>query len=116
MFLASSFINTANALTKTETTHLNGFEEDISGWIANGQSSVSRIESGANDITSKTDSYHVALSGAGSLENETSVFGNATKSTLIRFQKANGITPAVGYFGPVTREFMKSSDLSGLWW
>jgi peptidoglycan hydrolase-like protein with peptidoglycan-binding domain len=51
--------------------------------------------------------YIVAKSGPGSKGKETTKFGGATKSALIRFQKANKITPAVGYFGPVSREILK---------
>jgi peptidoglycan hydrolase-like protein with peptidoglycan-binding domain len=47
--------------------------------------------------------YIVAKSGSGSKGSETTTFGPATKSALIKFQKAKGITPALGYFGPLTR-------------
>ena len=47
--------------------------------------------------------FTVAKDGAGSPGFETSTFGSATRAALIRFQKANGISPAVGYFGPLTR-------------
>jgi peptidoglycan hydrolase-like protein with peptidoglycan-binding domain len=47
--------------------------------------------------------YTVATSGPGSVGNETTTFGPATKAALIKFQKANNITPASGYFGPLTR-------------
>lgn len=47
--------------------------------------------------------YTIANSGAGSLGNETTKFGGLTKAALIKYQKAKGITPAVGYFGPKTR-------------
>ncbi|MCX6786982.1 MAG: peptidoglycan-binding domain-containing protein [Candidatus Kaiserbacteria bacterium] len=47
--------------------------------------------------------YTVAKSGAGSVGNETSTFGGATRAALIKYQKAKGITPAVGYFGAKTR-------------
>jgi spore germination protein len=47
--------------------------------------------------------YTVASAGGGSLGNETIFFGPATRSALIRFQKAEGIQPAVGYFGPITK-------------
>ncbi|MFA6476273.1 MAG: peptidoglycan-binding protein [Candidatus Paceibacterota bacterium] len=50
-----------------------------------------------------THGFILAKSGAGSPGRETSYFGQATRNALIRFQKANKITPAVGYFGPVTR-------------
>ncbi len=33
----------------------------------------------------------------------TGMFGAQTKAALVAFQSANGITPAAGYFGPVTR-------------
>lgn len=33
----------------------------------------------------------------------TGLFGAQTKAALVAFQSANGITPAAGYFGPVTR-------------
>lgn len=42
-------------------------------------------------------------SGIGSLGQETTFFGLITKNALIKFQKANKITPAIGYFGPATR-------------
>ena len=47
--------------------------------------------------------FTVAQSGAGSSGHETNRFGSATKAALIKFQKANHIVPASGYFGPVTR-------------
>jgi len=48
--------------------------------------------------------YTIANSGAGSPGNETTKFGALTKAALIKYQKAKGITPSVGYFGPKTRE------------
>ena len=50
--------------------------------------------------------FIVSKSGPGSLGNETTKFGSATRAALIKFQKANRISPAVGYFGPVTRAFV----------
>ncbi len=50
--------------------------------------------------------FVVSVSGAGSMGNETTRFGFATKSALIKFQQANKISPAVGYFGPLTRKFI----------
>jgi hypothetical protein len=55
-----------------------------------------------------THGYVIAKTGAGSIGHETNYFGPATKTALIKFQKANGITPAVGYFGPVTREYVNT--------
>ncbi len=45
----------------------------------------------------------IAASGAGSPGNETSFFGGLTKAALAKFQAANGIAPAAGYWGPITR-------------
>jgi hypothetical protein len=47
--------------------------------------------------------FSVAVSGPGSSGNETTKFGRATRNALIKFQVANKIKPAIGYFGPVTR-------------
>jgi hypothetical protein len=47
--------------------------------------------------------FKVSTIGAGSPGKETTRFGPATRRALIRFQTANNISPAVGYFGPVTR-------------
>jgi hypothetical protein len=50
--------------------------------------------------------FTIATKGIGSIGKETTYFGNATRSALIKFQKAKGIKPAVGYFGVVTRAFL----------
>lgn len=50
-----------------------------------------------------THGFTVASSGGGSPGNETTYFGPATRDALIHFQKAKNITPAIGYFGPITR-------------
>lgn len=57
-----------------------------------------------------THGFVIARMGIGSPGNETSYFGLATQSALAKFQAANGITPAVGYFGPVTRAFIETMD------
>ena len=50
-----------------------------------------------------THGYVIAASGPGSPGNETTKFGGLTRAALVKFQKANGISPAAGYFGPKTR-------------
>jgi len=50
--------------------------------------------------------FVIAKSGPGSKGKETNKFGPATKSALIKFQKANKILPATGNFGPKTRAFI----------
>lgn len=54
--------------------------------------------------------YTVATSGAGSLGNETTKFGQATRAALMKYQKAKGITPASGYFGPLTRTAINTGE------
>ena len=48
------------------------------------------------------DGFPIAPTGVGSKGNETTYFGLATKTALIKFQKENNISPAVGFFGAIT--------------
>lgn len=52
--------------------------------------------------------YPLAASGPGSNGRETEYFGNATQNAVVRFQRANGIAPTSGYFGPKTRSLINS--------
>ena len=47
--------------------------------------------------------YTIAVSGVGSKGNESDYFGPATQRALIKYQQANGLIPAAGYFGKLTR-------------
>src|SRR3989344_2769577 len=47
--------------------------------------------------------YPVAASGAGSAGNETTYFGQATRGAVAKWQAAMGVSPAVGYFGTISR-------------
>lgn len=49
-----------------------------------------------------TRGYPLTPTGLGSIGNETDKFGFLTQQALIKFQIANGINPAIGYFGPIT--------------
>ncbi len=52
--------------------------------------------------------FPISKSGIGSKGNETTYFGLATRSALIKYQKANNIKPTEGYFGVITRKFVNS--------
>ncbi|MDE2001727.1 MAG: peptidoglycan-binding protein [Patescibacteria group bacterium] len=54
----------------------------------------------------------VAASGAGSPGNETSTFGSLTKAALAKWQAAHNVSPAAGYFGPLTRKAMSAVTTS----
>ena len=60
--------------------------------------------------------YSLALTGPGSSGNETSMFGSLTRDALSKFQAANSVNPAIGYFGPLTRAKIKELGLRGTWW
>jgi hypothetical protein len=52
--------------------------------------------------------FFVALNGAGSVGNETTVFGGRTRAALAKFQASVGISPASGFFGPLTRAYVNA--------
>lgn len=54
-------------------------------------------------VLNKDPRTRVAASGAGSPGQETTYFGNLTKSAVMRFQALYSITPVAGYVGPLTR-------------
>jgi peptidoglycan LD-endopeptidase LytH len=50
--------------------------------------------------------FIITTAGGGSPGQETTLFGALTEKALAKFQASNGITPAIGYFGPKTRAFV----------
>src|SRR3989344_3619558 len=48
-------------------------------------------------------SYKVAATGAGSPGSETMTFGPLTRSAVAKWQAGNSVSPAVGYFGSISR-------------
>ncbi len=52
--------------------------------------------------------YILAQSSWGSPGHETNYFGPRTQASVIEFQSANTIHPAVGFFGPITRSVMNA--------
>ncbi|MES3031072.1 MAG: Ig-like domain-containing protein [Patescibacteria group bacterium] len=52
--------------------------------------------------------FTISSSGVGSPGNETDFFGYGTQDALIKFQTYYKISPPGGFFGPLTREKMKS--------
>lgn len=54
--------------------------------------------------------YPVAISGPGSPGMETTYFGTLTRDAVSRLQKAVGIKPNAGYFGPITRGYVNSNQ------
>ena len=51
----------------------------------------------------------VAQSGVGSPGQETNFFGSLTREALARYQAAQNISPAAGYFGPITRAHLSKT-------
>ena len=47
--------------------------------------------------------YAVSATGAGSPGNESTYFGAKTKAAIAKWQAAAGISPAAGYWGPISR-------------
>jgi photosystem II stability/assembly factor-like uncharacterized protein len=52
--------------------------------------------------------FTVSETGPGSKGRETAIFGYFTRRAVIEFQRAYGITPDAGYFGPITRSVINN--------
>jgi hypothetical protein len=91
----------------------NGGNEDEDGVIGGTNAGVSG--NGGVSTTRQlqrflnTNGFPIAASGPGSLNNETDTFGELTRQALARFQAANGISPALGIFGPITKAFINKN-------
>ena len=57
-----------------------------------------------------TSGFAVSAIGPGAPGKETNIFGTATQKALIKFQVANSIKPATGYYGPITRAMIKKLE------
>jgi len=57
--------------------------------------------------------FTVSSSGAGAPGSESTYFGAKTKAALAKFQAAKGISPAAGYFGPITRSYVATNYGTG---
>ncbi|MBT4209549.1 MAG: peptidoglycan DD-metalloendopeptidase family protein [Candidatus Komeilibacteria bacterium] len=57
-----------------------------------------------------SNGFLVSISGIGSIGNESDYFGSATQAALIKFQQAESISPAAGYFGPLTRGVVNNDN------
>lgn len=85
-----------NATTTSTSTTLYLFTKNLSFGMTDNE--VKMLQKFLNDT-----GFIITLTGPGSKNNETTRFGSATRSALIKYQKANNIKPATGFFGPVTR-------------
>ncbi len=61
-------------------------------------------------ILNMSSDTRVALSGVGSSGMESSYFGALTRAAVVKFQLKYGISPAVGYVGPITRAKLNSMN------
>jgi len=86
----------------------------LTGKSSAGSASFSRnlqVGSTGNDVKAlqvylNTHGFVVAASGPGSSGNETTKFGAFTKKALAAWQASVGISPASGFFGPITRAYI----------
>ena len=115
----SNFISTTTNLTSLQnqiaqlTAQLNSLQSQKKLTTGNTQNNFVRnlsLHTTGSDIKLlqqylNTHGFVIATSGAGSLGNETTLFGSFTFKALQKFQKSVGL-PATGFFGPMTREYV----------
>ncbi len=95
--------NTPNTPTPTDTPTTFKFTKDLE--LGDVDPEVKLLQQYLN-----AKGFTVTLTGNGSKGQEITTFGPATKAALIKFQKANGITPSVGFFGPKTRGYINEMN------
>lgn len=81
----------------------NGASTSTPTFARNLEVGVTGADVRALQIFLNTHRFPLAESGPGSPGSETDMFGGLTRAALSRFQSANNISPAAGYFGPITR-------------
>lgn len=74
------------------------------------------VGSTGNDVMAlqqflNTHGCTVSLSGAGSVGLESAYFGAKSKAAVACWQAAHNISPAVGYFGPITRAAVNAANV-----
>lgn len=99
-FLTSGATTSTTTVVINNNSNLGSIISQIARTLKYGMSGV---DVKALQIYLNTNGYIVAKSGAGSSGHETNYFGLATKAAVMRFQKANKITPVSGLVGPLTR-------------
>ncbi|OHA78670.1 MAG: hypothetical protein A3B07_00495 [Candidatus Yonathbacteria bacterium RIFCSPLOWO2_01_FULL_43_27] len=90
---------TAITSTPAPTTTLSSFFFSRSLTIGSRGEDVQKLQ----QILNVDPSTKIAQTGAGSPGNETTYFGPATQNAVIRYQQKYGITPSIGFVGPLTR-------------
>lgn len=96
--------NSAASTDMSSTTTATEFERDLYFGLVG--EDVKHLQKTLNEL-----GYTVSTSSYGSAGSETTFFGPKTKAALIIFQKAMDITPAIGYFGELSRGVLVKLNL-----
>lgn len=107
-WIAEDYFNTPEAIFTVATMivlkdTINDFNFTKDLWLGKTDTEVKELQKFLNK-----NGFPVAITGVGSTGKETNYFGFLTRSALARYQKAHGISPAVGYFGPITRKYINN--------